>query len=106
MEGPYCLGNRPLVKTSTGTSTSFSPLASRNALNKAFAEKGIKGPVVTSVTKSLGQNLVVTSTSPFTADFLLEKQAIWQPLIAFKSAQKDEPWHKVVLHGIPIADFN
>lgn len=95
-----------LVKTSTGTSTSFSPLATRNALNKAFAEKGIKGPVVTSVTKSLGQNLVVTSTSPFTADFLLEKQAIWQHLIAFKSAQKDEPWHKVVLHGIPIADFN
>ena len=24
----------------------------------------------------------------------------------FKLAQKDEPWHKIALHGIPIADFN
>ena len=24
----------------------------------------------------------------------------------FRTAQKDEPWHKVVLHGIPTADFN
>ena len=95
-----------LVKTLIGPNSSFSPLAIRNEFNKAFTEKGIKGPVVTSVTKSLGQNIVVTTASPFTADFLLEKKAIWQHLIAFKSAQKDEPWYKVVLHGVPIADFN
>lgn len=95
-----------LIKSSTGTSPNFSPLTTRNALNKAFADKGIKGPVVLSVTRSILQNLVITTASPFTAEFLLDKQAIWQHLIAFKSAQKDEPWHKVVLHGIPIADFN
>jgi hypothetical protein len=27
-------------------------------------------------------------------------------LVAFKLAQLDEPWHKVVLHGVPTADFN
>jgi hypothetical protein len=95
-----------LVKSATGTSASFSPLAARNTFNKAFADKGIKGPVVTSVTKSLSQNIVVTTTSPFTADFLLEKQAIWQHIVPFKSAQKDEPWHKVAIHGIPTTDFN
>jgi hypothetical protein len=97
-----------LVKSSIGTSASFSPLATRNALNKAFANKGIKGPVVTSVTKSFtsGQNLVITTTSPYTADFLLEKQTIWEHLIPFKSVQKDKAWFKVVLHGVPIIDFN
>lgn len=96
-----------LVQSPTGSSSnSFSPLALRNAFNKAFSDKGITGPVVTSVTRSLGGNLVVTTTSAFTADFLLEKRPIWGSLIPFKSAQKDEAWHKVVLHGIPTADFN
>ena len=95
-----------LVKSISSTNADFSSLATRNAFNKAFSEKGIKGPVVATVSKSLGQNLVVTTTSAFSADFLLEKQAIWQHIVPFKTAQKDEPWHKVVLHGIPTADFN
>lgn len=96
-----------LVKSPTGNSPTFSPLAIRNAFNKAFLDKGVKGPVVASVTRSLSQkNLVVTTTSSFTADFLLEKQAIWQHIVAFQVAQKDEPWHKVALHGVPTADFN
>ena len=95
-----------LVKSATGTHSTFSPLAVRNAFNKAFADKGVKGPVVTSVTKSLTQNIVVTTTSSYTADFLLEKRALWEHLVAFKTAQKDEAWHKVILHGIPIADFD
>jgi hypothetical protein len=95
-----------LVKSPTGTDTNFSSLATRNAFNNAFSEKGIKGPVVASVTKSRGQNLVVTTTGAFSAKFLLEKQPIWEHLVAFKLAQLDEPWHKVVLHGVPTADFN
>lgn len=84
----------------------FSPLALRNAFNQAFANKGVKGPVVNTVTKTLSQNLVVSTTSQFSADFLLEKESIWKHLIPFQSAKKDETWHKVVLHGIPTADFN
>ncbi|RDL42413.1 uncharacterized protein BP5553_02392 [Venustampulla echinocandica] len=41
--------NRLIVTQTPGTTTSFSPLAARNALNKAFTDKGIKGPVVISV---------------------------------------------------------
>jgi hypothetical protein len=37
---------------------------------------------------------------------MLEKQSIWQHTISFKSAQTDEPWHKVVLNGILITDFD
>jgi hypothetical protein len=95
-----------LVKSATGSQTQFSPLAIRNAFNKAFADKGIEGPVVASVSRSLNQNIVVTTTSAFSADFLLEKQSVWEQVIAFKAAQKDEAWHKVAIHGIPTADFN
>ena len=95
-----------LVKSPTGQATTFSPLAIRNAFNKAFTDKGVKGPVIATVSKSLGQNLVITTTSSFSADYLLEKQSIWEHLVTFQSAQKDEPWYKVVLHGIPISDFN
>ena len=84
----------------------FSPLALRNVFNKAFEEKGVKGPVVNMVTKSLGHNLVVSTTSQFSADYLLENQSIWEHLVSFRKAQKDEPWHKVVIHGVPVADFN
>ena len=49
---------------------------------------------------------MVTTANPFSAEYLLEKQSIWEHVIRFQSAQKDEPWHKVVLHGIPTADFN
>ena len=59
-----------------------------------------------SITRSANQNLVVTTTEAFSAAFLLEKRSIWEHVTPFTSAQKDEPWHKVVLHGIPIIDFN
>lgn len=98
--------NRLILIKSPNSTDDFSPLAIRNAFNKAFLDKGVKGPVVATVSKTLGQNIVVTTANPFTADYLLEKQAIWEHVIGFQSAQKDEPWHKVVLHGIPIADFN
>jgi hypothetical protein len=98
--------NRLILIKSPNSSNDFSPLAIRNAFNKAFLEKGVKGPVVATVSKTLGQNVVVTTATPFSAEFLLEKQPIWEHIIKFQSAQKDEPWHKVVLHGIPTADFN
>ena len=58
------------------------------------------------MSRSLGQNIVVTTTSLFSADFLLEKQPIWEHIIPFKTAQKDKPWYKVILHSIPTVDFN
>jgi hypothetical protein len=97
---------RLILITAPGTQARFSPLALRNAFNKAFLDKGVKGPVVATVAKSLGQNIVVTTTDAFSAEYLLEKRAIWEHIYPFTSAQKDEPWHKVIVHGIPTTDFN
>ena len=40
------------------------------------------------------------------ASFLLDKKAIWEHVILFQSAQIVKPWFKVILHGIPILDFD
>ena len=58
------------------------------------------------MSRTLGQNIMVTTTSQFSADYLLEHQLIWEHLVPFKLAQKDEPWHKVVIYSILVADFN
>jgi hypothetical protein len=97
---------RLVLIRSMDTLENFSPFAVRNAFNAAFSNKGVKGPVVATVTKSLGQNIVVTTTSAFSAEFLLENRSIWEQVIPFQSIQRDQPWYKVVLHGIPIRDFD
>jgi hypothetical protein len=35
------------------------------------------------VSKTLGNNIVVTTTPHFLANYLLENQSIWQPVISF-----------------------
>ena len=90
----------------TSLTKDASVLSLRNMLNKAFEAKGIKGPVVASITKSLNQNTVITTTGTYSANFLLEKQDIQKHIIPFKLAQLDESQYKVVVHRIPIADFN
>ena len=86
--------------------TSFSPLRLRNAINKAFQDKGVQGPVVATVSKTLAKNIVVSTTDSFTSDFLIKKQALWQHLIPSLAIQKDTSWFKVVIHGVPLADFD
>lgn len=95
-----------LIKSSNTSSESFSPLTARNQINAAFGKAGIKGPVVASVAKTFNQNLVITTSEAFTAQFLLEKKVIWNHLLQFSKIQKDQIWHKVILHKIPIADFS
>jgi len=69
----------------------FSALRLRNSINKAFEEAGVKGPVVNIISKTLGENLVITTTSAFLAAFLAEKQLVWQSLIRFEKLQIDKP---------------
>lgn len=97
---------RLILKLANGPTQNFSSLATRNAFNEAFATKGIRGPVVASITKSRSNNLVVTTTNAYTAEFLVEKQPIWEHILPFESVQVDKPWFKVAIHGIPTMDFN
>ena len=84
----------------------FSAIVVRNAINKAFKDKGVLEPVVASVSRSLNKNLVLTTTTSFTGTYLLEKKPIWENLVPCREAVKDEPWSKVVLHSVPIADVD
>jgi hypothetical protein len=70
----------------------FDPLALCNAFNLAFANKGVTGPVVASVTSSKRENIVLTTTPAFTAKYLLEKVDIWQHITHFKEALPIQPW--------------
>jgi hypothetical protein len=69
----------------------FSPLTIRNKLNLAFASKGIKDPVIALITKTLGGNLVITTTPTFLAAFLIEKKTIWDGIVPYTRIQQDEP---------------
>ena len=56
---------------------------------------------------SIKGNIVVYTTPDFNSEFLIEKEAIIKgvlPLVT--SLQKGEPWHKVIIYGLPIQEFN
>lgn len=79
----------------------------RNSINDAFDKAGAQKPVILTVNRSLmRKNIVLTTTDSFTAEYLLEKKGIWEHLIPHESCQINEPWHKVVIHGVPIGDFD
>lgn len=51
-----------------------SPLQARNNINRAFAQNGIKGPVVNAVAKTFNSNIAITTADEYNADFLIEKK--------------------------------
>lgn len=95
-----------LIQSKNTNSQPFSSLSIRNQINTAFEEAGILGPVIISVSKTLNENIVITTSESFTAQFLLEKKSIWNHLIQFSRIQRDQTWYKVILHTIPIIDFS
>ena len=54
----------------------FSVIVVRNAINKAFKDKGVLELVVALVSRSLNKNLVLTTITSFTGTYLLEKKPI------------------------------
>ena len=54
----------------------FSALRVRNSINKAFEEASVKRLIINTISKTLGENLVITTTSVFSAAFLAEKQLV------------------------------
>ncbi|EDN96572.1 hypothetical protein SS1G_01498 [Sclerotinia sclerotiorum 1980 UF-70] len=45
-------------------------------------------------------------TFPFNAQFLMEKKEIWDKILDAERIQIDKPWHKVIIHKIPIQEFS
>ena len=89
-----------LVLSGITIETTFNPLTVRQQINQAI---GL--PMVAGVTKTVNNNLVLTTNKGYNTDKLLEHSAKWRPLIHYQSAQKDQNWHKVVVHGVPIQEF-
>jgi hypothetical protein len=85
----------------------FSSIRIRDSINNAFKAKGVIMPVVALVTKArFSNNVVLTTTDSFSADYLIEKQSIWIHLCPNTTIQRDTPWYKVIIHGIPIREFD
>jgi hypothetical protein len=89
-----------------GPTLGFNPLEIRNTFNRAYASKGVSEPVVATIARSNSGNIVVTTTTIFTADYLLETKEIWAGIIPYKEAHKPQSWYKVVVDAIPTADFD
>jgi len=88
----------------------FNSYNLRNQINDAFLQKeNIANPVIASVTRSrTGFSIVLTTMSEYNADFLLEKQQIWEEIFSqnIKSVKKNTKWHKIVVHEISILSFS
>jgi len=88
-------------------SEKIAPLTLRNEINKAFQEKSkIANPVVAIVIKSLSEmNIILVTIEQYSAEFLIQNKAIWEPYFKFRNATKDSTWHKVVVYGISTEIF-
>ncbi|KAH9806621.1 hypothetical protein DFH28DRAFT_1179449 [Melampsora americana] len=78
-----------------------SILELRNSLNKALGK-----PIIAAVNTTAKGNITLTTSPNLTAQDLLNQQSTIQKIIPFNTAKIDEPWYKVAIHGIPIAEYN
>ena len=51
------------------------------------------------------QNILLTTTEEYNADFLVKYKEVWSSYFSFKREQKLEPWAQIVAHGVPIPPF-
>jgi len=79
----------------------------RNQVNQLFASKlQIKKPVIATIARTREkQNILLTTTEEYDAEFLVKHKEIWSNCFSFKREQKLEPWAQVVAHGVPISPF-
>jgi hypothetical protein len=105
---PFSYKDRRLILNEvTGIEEKIDPLKLRNQINKAFQEKrNITTPVVAIVLKSFaGTSIVLIIIEYFSAEFLTQNKAIWEPYFRFKKSIRDTTWSKVVIHKIPMDIF-
>src|SRR5436190_5721672 len=101
---------RLIVQVDKETAEDFDSYILRNKINdRFFTEANIDQPVIATATKSFTSLSIILTTMPdFSADFLLQKKAIWEDIFSNKAQniEKDKQWSKVVVHGVPIRPFS
>ncbi len=92
-----------LITNEEDRDLALDPLALRNQINHHFKTRQQEAkPVIASITKSrTKQNIVLTTTADFDAEYLTRHKEIWQSLFKFTREQKIESWAQIVVHGVP-----
>ena len=66
-----------------------------------------KKPVLAAIVRShQHQNIVLTTTEDYNADFLIQHEKVWSKFFKYSQFKKDFVWHKIVAHGISTEIFN
>jgi hypothetical protein len=92
-----------LIKESMETFENVNSLEIRTKINQELTiERHTLSPVISTITKSLTKNLIITTTDDYTAEFLLEHVDILARHLKFKEAKRDIAFHKVVCHGVSL----
>ena len=66
----------------------------------------VKKPVLGSIARTKGkQNILLTTTEEYNADFLVKYKDIWHNCFTFQREQKPEPWVQIIAHGVPTLPF-
>ncbi|KAF1981140.1 hypothetical protein K402DRAFT_425666 [Aulographum hederae CBS 113979] len=70
---------------------------------RRFWPKGVEHKVIASVSLSkTNQNVILTTMQSFTGQYLLDQKAVWEKEVSFHTAQLNQSWFKVVIHGVPV----
>ena len=92
-----------LIKQSLESFSNINSLELRTKINAELSQsRQAIGAVIATITKSIAKNLIITTTSDFSADFLLEHTDILAKHITFKEAKKDTTFYKVAVHGVTL----
>lgn len=96
-----------LVTNSEEEKQQINSFELRNQINNKFKSTlNLQTPVIASIVKSINKkNIVLTTTTQYTADFLAENKAIWKEFFKFQRNQKVESWAQIIAHGVPFEPF-
>src|SRR6266480_5483611 len=82
----------------------------RNQINQDLEKQlklAVNKHVLAAITKSqIQQNVVLTTTDNYNADFLIQHEKIWSKFFKYATTRKDLAWHKIVAHDIFTDIFN
>ncbi len=83
------------------------PRVLRDRINEAFKNAKLATiPVLATITQSEKGNTILTTTDQFKAEFLKKNELVWKEFFTFQNSIQDSFWERVIVHDIPIRDFN
>ncbi|KAH6719580.1 hypothetical protein BKA61DRAFT_714226 [Leptodontidium sp. MPI-SDFR-AT-0119] len=92
-----------LIKHTLTSFTDINPLELRSKINEELSkQRHAITPVLATITKSIAQNLILTTTAEYSAEYLIQQSDILAKFIQFKEAKKDISFFKVAVHGVTL----